>query len=392
MPRTQRNQQILDEAAEWLVEVREGDLDAAGQREFAIWLRRSPEHIKAYLEVAAFWADAPQLAFKEEIDVEALIAYARAEDNVVSLNDEAGAGNGRWRRASGEDSAAGQTSDQSSGKRGSLHTNAPVWRPRRLAAAAAAIAVVCLGITSAVWLLGQRGQTYETAIGEQRSVTLADGSTIDMNARSRIRIRFTKQARDVDLLDGQALFTVARDPARPFTVSSDNTRVRAIGTQFVVYRRKSGTTVTVLEGKVSVLPVSQAGASELVDEMQPKASALPRSTSRSHRARQPVFLTAGEQVMLSALTPVAPRSADMAAATAWTQRQIVFQGTPLTEVVEEFNRYNVRQMIIRDTDLASVRVSGIFSSTQPGSLLRFLREQVGLVVDESEDSIDISRR
>jgi transmembrane sensor len=381
--RTQHNQQIFDEAAEWLVDVREGDLDAGGRRDFAAWLRRSPEHIKAYLEVAAFWADAPQLTSKGEIDVEALIADARADDNVVSLDDEVA--HERSRRRAREDLAdASPTADSVA--------RPTIWRPRRLALAAAAIAVLCLGLTSAFWLLGKRGQIYETAIGEQRSVTLADGSTIDMNARSRIRIRFTRLARDVDLLDGQALFTVARDPVRPFTVSSDSTRVRAIGTQFVVYRRKSGTTVTVLEGKVSVLPAAQMGTPTVLEEARPKAASLSRSSSTTRSPRQPVFLTAGEQVMLSALTPTAPRPADLATATAWTQRQIVFQGAPLTEVVEEFNRYNLRQMIIRDPDLASVRVSGIFSSTQPASLLRFLREQVGLVVEEGKDTVDISRR
>src|SRR5262249_43533787 len=83
--RNKPNQQIVDEAAEWFVDFREGELDAAGQKAFSQWLRRSPEHITAYMEVAAFWADVPNIAVKEDIDVPALIAYARAEDNIVSL-------------------------------------------------------------------------------------------------------------------------------------------------------------------------------------------------------------------------------------------------------------------------------------------------------------------
>src|SRR5687767_2965747 len=83
--RNKPNQQILDEAAEWFVDCRENDLDPGAEQTFHQWLRRSPEHIAAYMEVAAFWADVPNVAAKEDIDVEALIAYARAEDNIVPL-------------------------------------------------------------------------------------------------------------------------------------------------------------------------------------------------------------------------------------------------------------------------------------------------------------------
>src|SRR5690606_30051042 len=79
------NQQIHDEAAEWFVDFREGDLDPGAAQAFIQWLRRSPEHIGAYMEVAAFWADVSRLAGKEDVDVAALVAYARAEDNVVPL-------------------------------------------------------------------------------------------------------------------------------------------------------------------------------------------------------------------------------------------------------------------------------------------------------------------
>ncbi len=83
-------------------------------------------------------------------------------------------------------------------------------------------------------------QTYATGIGEQRSIVLADGSTVDLNSRSKIRIRFSSERRGVELIEGQALFKVAKDHARPFVVDSDGTRVRAVGTQFDVYRKRRG--------------------------------------------------------------------------------------------------------------------------------------------------------
>ena len=104
--------------------------------------------------------------------------------------------------------------------------------------------------------------TYSTAIGEQRSFTLADGSTIELSPRSRVRVRLSDRERDIQLLDGQAFFTVTKDVNRPFVVAVDQARVRAVGTQFDVNKRRSGTTVTVLEGRVAVYQVVSQDAAE----------------------------------------------------------------------------------------------------------------------------------
>ncbi len=178
-------------------------------------------------------------------------------------------------------------------------------------------------------------------------MTLADGSTIDMNARSRIRIRFSKHARDVDLLDGQALLTVAKDSARPFTVSSDYTRVRAIGTQFVVYRRRSGTTVTVLEGKVSVLPGGADGPADACWRCKPDGGQPPRSSIEARRptaTRLSDGRRAGDDERAHPDGSASRGHDDSDGLDSAADR---LPGRPLTEVVEEFNRYNLRQMIIR---------------------------------------------
>jgi transmembrane sensor len=364
------NQQIMDEAAEWFVEVREGDLDAQGEQRLVNWLRRSPEHIQAYLQVAALWADVPQLVSKERIDIDALITYAAQDDNVVTLAESSARTRAPASAESGGDARKGSR-----------------WKSLAIAASVCLLAV---GLLSGTWLWQSRGNAYETAIGEQRSVTLADGSTIDLNARSQIRVRFTKRGRNVELIDGQALFTVAHDPSRPFIVTSDDTRVRAVGTQFVMYRRKTGTTVTVLEGKVSVLPAAAPQRESAADPELHVSTVTPIAGRK--RIHEPVYLTAGEQVLMSARLAAPPKVIDPATATAWTHRQIVFEGAPLTEVVEEFNRYNLRQMVIVSPDLESVRVSGVFSSTQPESLMRFLREQVGLAVSQDDGTVEIARR
>jgi len=377
--RNRPNQQILDEAAEWFVDLREGDLDAAAQQDFTAWLRTSPEHITAYMEVAAFWADVPNVATREDIDVEALIAYARADDNIVPL---VAASHRQYREnAEPDDSVAVQVL---------IAPTTPArtrsfWR-RGVLATSLTVAIVAAGS----WLITQR-DTYRTHVGEQRLVLLKDGSTVELNARSRLRVRFTDKARNIELLEGQALFRVTKDSRRPFVVSSGDASVRAVGTQFDVYRKKTGTTVTVIEGKVVVDPSARAprssGSSAAGD---PAGRAM--GPAQTNLRAAPVSLSAGEQLVVSMKMPSLPRPADIPAVTAWTQRQIVFQGASLGEVVEEFNRYNPRQMEILDPTLQSVRVSGVFSSTEPVSLLRFLREQVHLEVIEGDESVQISRR
>jgi transmembrane sensor len=106
-----------------------------------------------------------------------------------------------------------------------------------------------------------------------------------------------------------------------------------------------------------------------------------------------IFLAAGEQVTVTpaATAAASPKRANVAAATAWTRRSLVFDSSPLTEVAQEFNRYNTRPLVI-DTQLAEFHVSGVFSSVEPSLLLRFLRGQPELSVEETDREVRISRK
>jgi len=383
--RSRPNQQILDEAAEWFVDFRDGGVNAATQIQFNRWLCRSPDHVKAYLEIAALWSDVPNLASKEEIDVQALIASALEEDNVVPLGAAVG---GAEREANSLPQLealkpAFQGVTQLRRLRTHLTARPILW--------VASLLIVCVGAAGTAYLELQRG-LYTTDIGEQRSITLDDGSTVELNAKSRIRVRFTDQARDVDLIAGQALFHVATDNARAFVVRSGEAHVRAVGTEFDVYRRRSGTTVSVIEGQVAVSLNDSSAGSRAFPETPGAGTARSLPPSNAVRASTRLLVSAGEQVVVTAQSAARLRPADVAIATAWTQRQIVFQGTPLGDVVEEFNRYNRKQMVIDDETLRPIRVSGVFSSTEPASLLRFLREQVQLAVTERDGTLEISRK
>ncbi|HEV2271656.1 MAG TPA: FecR domain-containing protein [Steroidobacteraceae bacterium] len=351
------NAQIYEEACVWFVEMRAGDADDAGRRLFDSWLRKSPEHLRAYLEVSEIWDDAPLVRSERTGARESLIASARECAEVLPLTIA----------PSGPETAiVGAAHGHMRGRRFTL---------RQFAAAVCAVALM-----GALLAYRLHRPTYTTGVGEQRIVTLADGSRVELNSRTQLRVSYSAHERDVDLIGGQALFLVAKNPRRPFIVRSGDVLVRAVGTQFDVDRRHDATTVTVVEGRVVVRQTEAANV--LVPQLAPAAPP----------PLQTVVLDAGEQVTTSGIGPLHPAPANIDAATSWTRGSFVFQGTRLADVVEEFNRQNERRLVIRDPSLDDMRISGVYSSTDPELLIRFLREQPGVKVDESDSVIVISSR
>jgi transmembrane sensor len=380
------NEQIYQEACEWFVEFRSGDLDDAGRRGFDLWARKSPEHLAAYLEIAAIWNEGSALDSYLKWDVQTLIAQAAADaTNVVPLPDRS--------RTAVATTVLSETPSRLGSHKLEYHkSRSGKFSPKRFRVAAS-IAAVGLIVGTLIWYQSSRMPIYATTFGEQRSITLVDGSVIDINSHSKIRVRYSAHERDVDLLEGQALFHVAKNPARPFFVSSAATQVRAVGTEFDVYKKLGGTVVTVVEGRVAVLLRSETPTGELADLKEVAVPHGDKSDARKPRndGAAPIYLTAGEQVVV---TPVAMQKAghpNIAIATAWTQRQLAFESASLSDVAEEFNRYNERQLVIEDPTLYDFHVSGVFSSSDPASLVRFLRERPGVRVTETESEIRVSK-
>lgn len=352
------NTQIVDEASTWFVELSEGDVSTAAREDFTAWLRASPEHVRAFLQISAVWEDAPLLGGKRPLDIESLLVAARPERNVVSL---------------------GTTQ---------YPTPQRVRRPIRWALAAGILAAAVGG---GLWLQWNQGM-YATGIGETRWITLEDGSTIELNAESRVRVRQTRMERDVDLLQGQALFEVTRNPARPFVVRSGSAQITDVGTEFDVYRRDADTVVTVIEGRVAVrtLPAPGEASSHLIPLGPPMSS--PSLPTQPDARPLGMVITAGQQVDLRPRVPSRPVPTDVAAATAWVRQTLVFSGAPLSEVVAQYNLYHERRLVIQDQSLASYHVSGVFSATDSATLVTFLRAQPTIAVNETDNEIDISSR
>jgi transmembrane sensor len=337
---------IVAEAAAWFIEFRAGDVIGEARQQFVDWLRRSPEHIQAYLEVSGVWAELPTTDPEGKIDIASLVSRARNDAHVIALPTSA-----------------------PSSLEGPAALEPALQRPRRRRAILAAAAVVLLA-TAAVFILGRGtlGESYSTGIGEQRTVQLQDGSTVELNVRSAIQVRFGEQQRDVTLLDGQALFRVAKDKQRPFVVRAGDAQVRAVGTEFDVYKKQSATVVTVVEGRVETFGESDAAGTDAI------------------------MLSAGEQLTVLPHTVMKPTRTDPSVATAWVQKRLVFEETPLREVAEEFNRYNRRPLSIDDQELEKLRISGVYSSTDPASLINFLRSQNSMRVIETEKQVRVLRR
>jgi transmembrane sensor len=339
------NEQIRDEATDWFVRFCEQEVDGPRCKEFDAWLRTSPEHIRAYLDISAFWEAAGSMTRTRQIDVDKLVRLACEDNNIVAFEPPGKAIADRRRK--------------------------PLARGQRVAIAAS-ILFLCLSLGAALWWQDTHDPTYATRVGEQRTVTLSDGSTVELNARSRIRIRFTQATREVDLMEGQALFRVARNPSRPFIVATGTTRVRAVGTQFDVYRKSTGTVITVVEGKVAV----SAPEEPTIAAATPKIAA--------------VLLAAGEQVTVTPLVLSAPTSADPAISTAWTQGKLVFESTALSEVLQEFSRYNARPLFIDDPKLLTLHINGTFATTDSAQLVHFLADRFGLVIHYTDDGIHLA--
>jgi transmembrane sensor len=242
------------------------------------------------------------------------------------------------------------------------------WSMRMLSASLAMVLVAAV----ALWSLLAPAR-YETGIGEQRSIVLDDGSMVMLNTASQIEVKYTKQHRSIRLVRGEALFEVAKDAVRPFEVSVGAALVRAVGTQFNIYRRSDRATVTVVEGKVKVIPKRTGTQATAPGSNQPAAE--PPSE----------VITAAERVIVTASGMSEPEHlSDLTSVTAWTQRQLVFENRPLAEVADEFNRYNRQRILIDSNALQSQQVTGVFQANDSASFLAFISGLPGVSVRANE--------
>ena len=210
--------------------------------------------------------------------------------------------------------------------------------------------------------------TYQTAVGEKIAVDLPDGSKMVLNTNSLIGLRYNAKERAIDLLQGEAHFTVAHDRSRPFTVYIGDKAVRAVGTAFNIERLASGfAEVIVTEGKVVVAALEArikdtASQSQIIPKTRPK--------------QKLITLSRGEEILLDNALPKAHdiQSDDVAAALAWRQGNLIFRGETLESAVQEISRYTSVKLEIVDEGIKNIRIAGVFVAGDIDGLLIALEE------------------
>ncbi|QSB03671.1 FecR family protein [Methylomonas sp. EFPC1] len=176
------------------------------------------------------------------------------------------------------------------------------------------------------------GADYSTGKGEQRSVTLADGSRVMLNTATALAIHFDAGTRRVELLAGEAFFDVAKNPQRPFVVTAAGSEVRAVGTAFAVKRQSEQTEVELVEGIV-----------EIQDGQQ-------------HQER----LTAGQSASIGANSITLKSAGHPDSMALWRDGYLQFDGLPLSDAIAQINQYRPGRVVLLNTALADKRISGLF--------------------------------
>jgi len=239
-------------------------------------------------------------------------------------------------------------------------------------AAAAAIALVAVKFGPRV--LPGSSLTFATMAGQHRTVALTDGSTLFLNSGSEVDVDFQTSERRVNLRQGEVHFSVAKDEARPFVVAAGAVRVRAVGTAFNIKREPDAIEVIVTEGKVRVTRDDAAAAGE------------------------ELFLVAGESTVVGArATDPLPGGTRLAAGAlhaklAWQAPRLEFANTPLTEVVEKFNRYSRVQLEIGDAELAARPVGGTFNADNAEAFVNLLLASGDLRVERVSETRVVLRK
>ncbi len=361
---------ITQRAAEWFIAHRASELTARERADFSAWLKSSPIHVREYLAVAETSRECEQAARTMDAEIETLLreAMASAGGNVVHL--------GAMVERSAEPT---------------------FWRGLRRPwgyGAAAVIALVCVALTAMAFLrdgewLGLP-RTYQTAHAEQTTWRLPDGSVMHLNSDTRVTVRYSNAERLIALDRGQAHFQVAKNAQRRFRVATDSADVIAIGTSFDVYRKAGATLVTVVEGKVAVVPPSSAQSQPSAGQT-PSVSQSAFEQDASGRVAVGVQLTAGQRVEMDESAAPLQVPVSLRESTAWLQREIVFEQRPLADVAEEFNRYARTPIDILDPQLRELRLSGAFNAYDTDSFIAFLQRLDGVVVNATDRRIEVHR-
>lgn len=256
----------------------------------------------------------------------------------------------------------------------------PYWLAATGLALAAALAVlITVPRSAAPTAVADRTPRREAIVhpGPERRI-LEDGSLVELNRGARIEVAFTAGERRVKLVSGEAYFTVAKNPARPFIVEASGVAVRAIGTAFSVTLGRTDVAVLVTQGSVQV--VDQAQTTDL--------SAGQRTIVRLIRLR-PANKAATVPPPAPQVQEVTP--AEVERALSWQGMRLEFVEMPLSDVVAAFNRYNHRKLRVDEPEIAELLIGGNFRADNVDAFVRLLDSGFGITAEPNGDELRLRR-
>lgn len=345
---------LSDEAAEWFIRLRDDRLNMRSRERNVRWLKESPAHIAELLRIQQVYT----VLRAAKLENRPPGPPGQADSNVIELMPRA------------------QSAQPPIRPNQSRVRSTTTWK---VAASVACLAVsLLLGfIVKSVWL----DRTLETELGEWRIATLTDGTVVRLGPASRLRVSFGDDHRTVRLLEGEALFQVAKDSSRPFFVKSEVLGVLAVGTEFRVSRRGDEDVVAVTEGTVAIYRDGR-------DEVR---GAAPQPVAQLASATGGVPLVAGEQVAVSKANksqPVAKQKINLDYELAWADGWVTYEDKTIAEVATEFNRRNRVKIVIVDASIAERRLAFFRgSATDPESFVAALAvsSDITIVRDDPEE-------
>jgi transmembrane sensor len=365
------SRQIELVASAWLAR-RDGDeWSTQDQLQLDAWLQESTAHRVAYLRLDAAWRQSDRLK---------ALGAGMPADTVPER--------GAWGLTPLPEAHATRSESGSDGELSArvadAHRSSPSSRTTRklpnknrhrlLRYAAAGVTLVVLASLALGWrhYTAVEQASYRTAIGGLQDVPLLDGSVITLSSDSRILVTLSRNERRIDLQQGEAFFKVAKDPSRPFVVSTGDRRAIAVGTRYDVRRDAADLRVIVTQGVVRLESDNGPGG-------------------RS----QPTALLPAGSIALASDTGVVVSSGSVQQAEEflnWRSGFISFHDTPLASAAAEFNRYNTRKIVIGDASIGTLRVGGNFRWSNAETFVRLLELGFPVRAVRGKDAIVLKSR
>ncbi len=231
--------------------------------------------------------------------------------------------------------------------------------------AASVVLAVASGL--GLWFHGvEPGKTqHQTAVGVRNTVTLTDGTQVQLNTDTRIQVRLQGHSREVWLEQGEIFLDVAHDANNPFTVMAGDQRITVLGTQFAVRRENSDVSVTVVQGRVRL--------------------GEPNSSQSALMARNDAAVVRAGKLKVASRTPQ-----QIADDLSWRDGQLSLTNMTLGDAVREFNRYSTKKLVVTDPPSESIVIGGRFDANNAEGFARLVEQGFGLTVRDEGDKIIIS--